>query len=150
MKCPFCNSNDTKVTNSRLVADGMQVRRRRECLVCNERFTTYESFEINIPHILKQDGSVQPFNETKLRQGICRALEKRPARVEQIEAIIERIKAQLKIAGERELTSKFVGELVMTELKALDEVAYIRFASVYRKFQDASEFLKELNLLTNN
>jgi len=149
MKCPFCNAQETQVNNSRSAADGTQVRRRRECKVCGERFTTYERFEILIPHIIKQDGSIQPFDEQKIRQGILRALEKRPVKLEQIEAIIARIKNKLKATGEREIKSHSVGELVINELKELDEVAYIRFASVYRKFKDATEFQRELDLLSN-
>jgi len=147
MFCPFCHANDTKVTNSRLVAEGMQVRRRRECLACGMRFTTYEKFEMLDFRIIKRDLSRQNFNESKLKQGVIRALEKRPVSMEQIDSLIERIKKQLQHNADREIASKIVGELVMQELKNLDEVAYIRFASVYREFKTANEFRQELDLL---
>ena len=140
MHCPFCGSDETKVIDSRLVAEGGQVRRRRECLNCKERFTTYEAPELVIPRIIKQDGSREPFDEVKLRAGLQRALEKRPVSVEQIESEIESIKHRLRATGEREVKSRIVGEFVMDALKALDQVAYVRFASVYRSFEDLSEF----------
>ena len=136
MHCPFCAANDTKVIDSRLVAEGDQVRRRRECVACGERFTTFETAELVMPRLIKQDGSRQPFDEEKLRAGMQRALEKRPVSVERLEEAIARIKQQLRATGEREVKSLVLGELVMTELSKLDEVAYIRFASVYRRFQD--------------
>ena len=136
MYCPFCSANDTKVIDSRLVADGGQVRRRRECLACQERFTTFETAELVLPRLIKQDGRRQPFDEDKLRAGLLRALEKRPVSVEQIEAALGRIKHKLRATGEREVKAMVVGEMVMAELKELDEVAYIRFASVYRSFPD--------------
>ena len=119
MHCPFCNANDTKVIDSRLVAEGGQVRRRRECLACGERFTTFETAELVMPRLIKQDGSRQPFDEDKLRA-----------------------------TGEREVKSLVVGELVMSELHQLDEIAYIRFASVYRRFQDLNEFREEIERLS--
>jgi len=149
MHCPFCHANDTKVTNSRLVADGMQVRRRRECLTCSQRFTTYESFELFEVRVIKRNENRQSFDEKKLKQGIIRALEKRPISMDEINSLVERVKKRLQITGEQEIKTKRIGELVMQELKDLDEVAYIRFASVYRKFSDASEFLDELNKLAN-
>ncbi len=136
MHCPFCGAHDTKVIDSRLVAEGDQVRRRRECLACGERFTTFETAELVMPRLIKQDGSRQPFDEDKLRAGMQRALEKRPVSVERLEAAIGHIKHQLRATGEREIKSRVLGELVMAELQKLDEVAYIRFASVYRRFQD--------------
>jgi transcriptional repressor NrdR len=138
--CPFCGAEDTKVIDSRLVAEGGQVRRRRECLSCHERFTTYESAELVMPRIIKQNGNREPFDEDKLRAGLQRALEKRPVSVEAIEAVLTNIKASLRATGEREVDSRTVGELVMDELKQLDQVAYVRFASVYRSFQDIAEF----------
>ncbi len=147
MHCPFCNAEDTKVIDSRLVADGSQVRRRRECTTCTERFTTYESAELVMPRIVKRDGSRVPFDEDKLRAGLQRALEKRPVSTEQIEEAINRIKQQLRATGEREVKSMKVGEEVMSALKDLDEVAYIRFASVYRQFQDLDEFREEIDRL---
>ncbi|MCL6270471.1 transcriptional regulator NrdR [Sansalvadorimonas sp. 2012CJ34-2] len=147
MHCPFCNAEDTKVIDSRLVADGSQVRRRRECTSCIERFTTYESAELVMPRIVKRDGSRAPFDEQKLRAGLQRALEKRPVSTEQIEEAINRIKQRLRRLGEREVKSMTVGEEVMGALKDLDEVAYIRFASVYRQFQDLDEFREEIDRL---
>ena len=140
MHCPFCGIDETKVIDSRLVADGNQVRRRRECLGCKERFTTYELAELVMPRIIKQNGSREPFDEEKLRGGLLRALEKRPVSVEEIENWITHIKHQLRATGERELPSSEVGSQVMEALKAMDQVAYVRFASVYRSFQDLAEF----------
>lgn len=140
MHCPFCAADDTKVIDSRLVAEGDQVRRRRECLSCAERFTTYEMAELVMPRIIKQNGNRQPFDENKLRSGFLRALEKRPVSVEDIEAVINQIKHELRATGEREIKSRVLGEMVMDQLKGLDQVAYVRFASVYRSFQDISEF----------
>ena len=140
MHCPFCAAIDTKVIDSRLVAEGDQVRRRRECFDCKERFTTYEIAELVMPRIVKQNGIREPFDEIKLRAGLQRALEKRPVAVEALEAIIQRIKHALRATGEREIGSRVLGELVMAELRTIDTVAYVRFASVYRSFQDISEF----------
>lgn len=140
MYCPFCAAEDTKVIDSRLVADGVQVRRRRECLSCHERFTTYETAELVMPRIIKQNGNREPFDEGKLRAGFLRALEKRPVPVESIESVISQIKHSLRATGEREVNSRVLGELVMDSLKQLDQVAYVRFASVYRSFQDIAEF----------
>jgi transcriptional repressor NrdR len=144
MHCPFCSAEDTKVIDSRLVVQGDQVRRRRECLSCSERFTTYEVAELMMPKLIKQNGDREPFNEDKLRSGILRALEKRPVGVEDIEAAITGIKHALQATGERELKSRVVGEMVMDALRGLDDVAYVRFASVYRSFQDLSEFKAEI------
>mgnify|MGYP005681786737 FL=1 len=140
MFCPFCSADDTKVIDSRLVADGGQVRRRRECVSCRERFTTYEAAELVMPRVIKQSGSREPFNEEKLRDGFQRALEKRPVSVEAVETELGQIKNQLRATGEREVDSRVVGELVMEALKRLDQVAYVRFASVYRSFKDLAEF----------
>ena len=139
MFCPFCGADDTKVIDSRLVADGGQVRRRRECVNCRERFTTYEAAELVMPRVIKQDGSREPFDEEKLRAGLQRALEKRPVAVEAVESELGQIKNCLRATGEREIDSRAVGELVMEALKRLDQVAYVRFASVYRSFEDLSE-----------
>lgn len=147
MHCPFCKAQDTKVIDSRLVAEGEQVRRRRECNQCGERFTTYESAELVMPRIVKQNGNRETFDERKLRAGLQRALEKRPVSVEEIEAAVARIKQALRASGERELPSRRVGEAVMNELRELDQVAYVRFASVYRSFQDLSEFRSEIDRL---
>lgn len=147
MYCPFCNETDTKVIDSRLVASGTQVRRRRECLSCHERFTTFESAELLMPKIIKQNGSREPFDEEKLRNGFARALEKRPVSVENIEASINNCKHYLQALGEREVKSLVIGEKVMEELRRLDQVAYVRFASVYRSFQDLSEFQEEIDRL---
>jgi len=140
MYCPFCSAPDTRVIDSRLSNDGDQVRRRRECVSCNERFTTYEGAELNMPRIVKQDGSRMPFKEDKLASGVMRALEKRPVSTEQIDAALNRIRHQLLAAGEREIGSATIGNMVMEELLALDQVAYIRFASVYLDFSDVNAF----------
>jgi len=147
MHCPFCGANDTKVIDSRLVAEGEQVRRRRECVACGERFTTFETAELVLPRLIKQDGTRQPFDEDKLRAGMQRALEKRPVSVERLEAALAQIKHKLRATGEREVKSLVVGELVMEALRQLDEVAYIRFASVYRRFQDLDEIREEIDRL---
>ncbi|KLV05963.1 NrdR family transcriptional regulator [Photobacterium aquae] len=144
MHCPFCGANDTKVIDSRLVADGHQVRRRRQCLACNERYTTFETAELVMPRVIKTNGNREPFNEDKLSGGIQRALEKRPVSTDDIERAINNIKSQLRATGEREVPSEMVGNLVMEALKELDKVAYIRFASVYRSFEDIREFGEEI------
>ena len=149
MYCPFCNADDTKVVDSRLVADGGQVRRRRECVDCSERFTTYELAELVMPRVIKSDGNRETIDEDKLRAGLQRALEKRPVSIEQIEISLSHIKHFLQVTGEREISSRIIGEEVMRQLQELDEVAYIRFASVYRSFQDLSEFQDELNRLSD-
>ncbi len=147
MHCPFCGADDTKVIDSRLVADGDQVRRRRECADCKDRFTTYELAELLMPRVIKQDESREPFDEEKLRSGLHRSLEKRPVSVEQIEAALSQIKRYLQSTGEREISSRLIGEKVMEQLRELDDVAYVRFASVYRSFQDLNEFRAELDRL---
>lgn len=140
MRCPFCAAQDTRVLDSRLSNDGDQVRRRRECVVCKERFTTYETVELNLPVVVKRNGVREAFEEKKLRSGILKALEKRPVELEAIEKAISRIKKTLMDKGDREISTQELGEKVMQELKALDHVAYVRFASVYRSFQDVNEF----------
>lgn len=147
MHCPFCSADDTKVIDSRLVSDGDQVRRRRECASCGERFTTFENAELVLPRIIKSDGVRQPFDDAKLRRGMMHALQKRPVSIEQSDAAVHRIMHRLRATGEREVKSRLVGEMVMDELKALDSVAYVRFASVYRSFQDISEFRTEIEKL---
>ena len=147
MHCPFCGADDTKVIDSRLVAEGGSVRRRRECQTCGERYTTFETAELVMPRIVKRDGSREPFNQDKLLHGLHTALEKRPVGVEQIEEALNRVMHRLRSTGERELPSRRVGEEVMAELRDLDAVAYVRFASVYRDFQDVSEFQAEIQKL---
>lgn len=150
MHCPFCTHPETKVIDSRLVADGEQIRRRRECISCGERFTTFETAELVMPRIIKQNGTREPFNEEKLHAGILRALEKRPVSVEDIDAALTRIKQRLRGSGEREVPSRMLGECVMSELRQLDEVAYVRFASVYRSFKDLDEFRAEIERLSSS
>ncbi|CAL1241462.1 transcriptional regulator NrdR [Candidatus Methylocalor cossyra] len=147
MRCPFCGAQDTRVIDSRLSQEGDQVRRRRECTACRERFTTYEVAELNLPRVIKNDGSREPFREDKLRAGMLRALEKRPVGSDRIEAAINRIKKKLLACGEREIPSRLIGESVMQELAGLDHVAYVRFASVYRSFQDVNEFREVIDRL---
>ena len=150
MHCPFCRYADTKVIDSRLSHEGDQVRRRRECPECHERFTTFEQAELTYPRIIKRDGSRQTYCENKLRTGLLRALEKRPVSTEQVETAIGRINQQLRACGEREISSEILGEWVKEELLALDEVAYVRFASVYHSFQDLEAFRKEIQRLRKN
>ncbi|TNH06739.1 transcriptional regulator NrdR [Testudinibacter sp. TR-2022] len=149
MHCPFCSALDTKVIDSRLVADGYQVRRRRECLQCRERFTTFETAELVTPKIIKSNDNRVPFDEKKLRSGMMRALEKRPVSADDVEKALTHIIHQLQASGEREVPSKLVGTLVMEALKKLDKVAYIRFASVYLSFDDIKQFGDEIEKLTN-
>jgi transcriptional repressor NrdR len=147
MHCPFCSHEETKVIDSRLAADGRQIRRRRQCLDCNERFSTFESAELVMPRLVKNDNSRQPFDESKLRSSMTRALEKRPVPSDELEEAVGRLIHRLRTMGEREVPSRLVGDLVMEELRALDEIAYVRFASVYRRFQDVTEFEEEIKRL---
>jgi len=147
MHCPFCSHEETKVIDSRLAGEGRQVRRRRQCTDCNERFTTFESAELVMPRLIKTDDSRQPFDEAKLRNSMIRALEKRPVPADEFEQALGRLVHKLRTMGEREVPSRLVGELVMEELRELDEVAYVRFASVYRSFQDVTEFQEEIKRL---
>ncbi|MBU0745055.1 MAG: transcriptional regulator NrdR [Gammaproteobacteria bacterium] len=147
MHCPFCNEIETKVIDSRLVGEGRQVRRRRECIVCGERFTTYEVAELVMPRVIKRNGVRQPFDEEKLRQSMRRALQKRLVTTEQFEEAVLRVKHELRTTGEREVSSQMIGEVVMDELRKLDQVAYVRFASVYRSFQDVKAFNTEIKKL---
>ncbi|BBG30955.1 transcriptional regulator NrdR [Zymobacter palmae] len=147
MHCPFCGAHETKVSDSRLVAEGDQVRRRRQCLTCHERFTTYETAELVMPRVIKSNGTRESFDPAKLRAGMTRALEKRPVSVESIETAIEQIRQRLRARGEREINAREIGDEVMSQLRQLDQVAYIRFASVYRRFQDIDEFRAEVDRL---
>ena len=147
MHCPFCSHGETKVIDSRLAGKGSQIRRRRECLKCGERFTTFETAELLMPQVVKSDRSREPFDEQKLRAGMLKALEKRPVSGEAMEAAISRICHKIRSLGEREIQALRVGELVMEELRHLDEVAYVRFASVYRSFQDVEAFREEIERL---
>jgi transcriptional repressor NrdR len=149
MYCPFCNAIDTKVIDSRLSAEGTKVRRRRECLDCGARFTTYEIAELAMPQVIKQDSRREAFNEDKLRAGMMRALEKRPVSTEQVEKALQRIENRARASGEREVYSRQLGEWMMAELRELDQVAYVRFASVYRSFQDVNAFREEVERLQN-
>ena len=148
MHCPFCGALDTRVIDSRLVAEGDQIRRRRECVTCAERFTTYEAAELVMPRIIKQNGIREPFDENKLHAGLMKALEKRPVSIEKVDEAINRIRHKLRASGEREISSRAVGEEVMRELRGLDEVAFVRFASVYRSFKDLNEFRAEIDRLS--
>lgn len=147
MHCPFCGTPDTRVVDSRLSPEGDRVRRRRECVQCNARFTTYEVAELMLPRVVKQDASREAFDATKLRAGMLRALEKRPVGMSDLDAAVQRIEQQARATGERELPSRQLGEWVMDELRQLDEVAYVRFASVYRSFQDVNAFREEIERL---
>jgi transcriptional repressor NrdR len=147
MRCPFCNYKETKVIDSRLASEGDQVRRRRECLECHERFTTYEAAELSMPRLVKRDGRREAFDETKLRRGMGRALEKRPVKTEATDESISRIKRKLLASGEREMNSAIMGDWVMEELRKLDQVAYIRFASVYLSFDDIDAFRETIERL---
>lgn len=147
MHCPFCRAEDTRVVDSRLAADGEQIRRRRECMACGARFNTFESAVLNLPAVVKHDGRREPFSEEKLRGGIRRALEKRPVPIEDVESLIRRIVRDLRAAGRQEVPSRQIGELVMAGLRELDQVAYVRFASVYRRFEDVRAFREVIERL---
>jgi transcriptional repressor NrdR len=150
MHCPFCSHTETKVIDSRLAGEGRQIRRRRECLACTERFTTFESAELLLPMVVKSDNTREPFDENKLRGGMRKALEKRPVSPEAIEDAVARICHKLLNLGEREVPSRSVGGMVMEELRHLDEVGYVRFASVYRSFQDIEAFRTEIDHLRHH
>ena len=147
MYCPFCGHIETKVTDSRLAGEGRQIRRRRECLACSERFTTFETAELVMPMIVKGDRTREPFDEAKLRAGMEKALEKRPVPRAQVDEAVSRIAHKVRASGDREVPARVVGELVMEELRQLDEVAYVRFASVYRHFEDVEAFHEEIRKL---
>jgi len=147
MHCPFCNAPETKVVDSRLAGEGNQIRRRRECLHCGERFTTYESAELSLPRIVKSNGNREKFDDVKLRQGLLKALEKRPVASDRIDDVTQQIIKRLMAEGSREVPASKIGEWVMTALRELDPVAYVRFASVYRSFQDVEAFREEVEKL---
>ncbi len=140
MKCPFCRAFDSQVVDSRLSEAGDSIRRRRRCTSCDKRFTTYETIELRLPQVVKSNGVRQEFSQEKLREGFRRALHKRPVPTEYVDAAIDRIVKQVLSLGERELPARQVGGMVMNELKRLDKIAYIRFASVYKSFQDVDDF----------
>jgi transcriptional repressor NrdR len=140
MKCPFCGTLDSQVIDSRINEEGDSIRRRRKCAACNKRFTTYESAELRMPQVIKQNGKREDFSSEKLRIGFARALHKRPVSADLVDAAVERIGQKLLGLGEREIDGRRIGEMVMDELRKLDKVAYIRFASVYRSFQDVDDF----------
>ncbi|MBY0377560.1 MAG: transcriptional regulator NrdR [Gammaproteobacteria bacterium] len=147
MYCPFCNAPDTKVIDTRLGIEGEQVKRRRECQTCNERFTTFEIAELDMPRVVKRDGLRVPFVEQKLRISMLKALEKRPVSTEQVDQQLRLMLKSLRTCGEKEVSSRQIGELVMGALLVLDEVAYVRFASVYHSFGDLDEFKQEIQRL---
>lgn len=150
MKCPYCGHVEDKVIDSRPSQDSSATRRRRECLGCSKRFTTYEKIEESIPHLIKKDGTREPYNRGKVLAGIEKACEKRPVSTEEIDAVVARIETTLVETGEKEVECSVVGEAVMNELRGLDEVAYVRFASVYREFRDINEFMTEMRELLDN
>lgn len=150
MKCPFCSFLEDKVIDSRLSKDQTTIRRRRECLSCGKRFTTFEKIEINLPLIIKRDGRREAYDRKKVELGLQKACEKRPVGIDEIEKIITTIEQELQESGEKEMDSSVVGEKIMQLLKKLDDVAYIRFASVYRQFKDINEFIQELQGMVNN
>lgn len=147
MRCPYCNFEESKVIDSRSADEGKRIRRRRECLSCGKRFTTHEIIETVPLIVVKRDKSREAFDRNKLTSGILRACEKRPVSLEQIDEIVAAIESNLQINADREVTSMKIGELVMEQLKDIDEVSYVRFASVYRQFKDINTFLEELNKL---
>jgi transcriptional repressor NrdR len=147
MHCPFCQHEDTRVIDSRVSEDGTTIRRRRECEACQERFNTFETAEIKLPSLIKSDGRREGFDERKLRTSFDRALQKRPVSAEQVDVAVRGVIHSLRMTGERELASRRVGEFVMDELRKLDQVAYVRFASVYRKFEDVADFREEIERL---
>jgi len=149
MRCPFCGADDSKVVDSRLSAEGDAIRRRRSCVECNERFTTYETAELTLPRLIKSDQSRAVFSEDKLRSGFLKSLEKRPVSIDAIDAAVKGIIRKLIATGEREVESRLVGDWVMDALRELDEVAYVRFASVYRSFQDINAFREEIERMEN-
>jgi len=149
MRCPFCGADDSKVVDSRLSVEGDAIRRRRMCVECNERFTTYETAELSLPRLIKRDRSRELFDENKLRAGFMRALEKRPVSIDAVDTAVKTITRRLWATGEREVDSRLVGDWVMDALRELDEVAYVRFASVYRSFQYVNAFREEIERMEN-
>jgi len=144
MKCPFCTHDDTRVVDSRLGKEGNNIRRRRECIECERRFTTYERVEETLPLVIKKDGRREAFDRQKIISGIQRACEKRPVSIATIEKVVDQMEVSLHECGEKEIDASRIGESIMEALQALDEVAYVRFASVYRQFRDINEFMSEL------
>ncbi len=147
MKCPVCHYSETKVVDSRVTKDGTAIRRRRECLKCGYRFTTYERVEMQLPMVIKRDGRREPFSREKVIEGIRKACQKRPISMDQIEGFVDELERELVAAGEREVPSTMIGERVMEKLHEWDDVAYVRFASVYRQFQDVNEFIEQIQRL---
>jgi transcriptional repressor NrdR len=150
MRCPFCKRDDSKVLDSRESAEGTVTRRRRECLGCHKRFTTYERVEELMPLVVKKDGRREPYDREKLISGLQKAVEKRPVSMDQLEALVAEVESRVLERGEKEVPSSLVGEEVMRRLRALDQVAYVRFASVYRSFRDIEEFMDELKGLLDD
>lgn len=150
MKCPYCGFEEDRVLDSRSNKDGSEIRRRRECNKCHRRFTTRETIEMSFPLVVKKDGKREPFNSDKVRNGIKKACEKRPISADQINEMVKKVEQATIEFGENEVPSKFIGELITKELKKVDHVAYVRFASVYKDFQDATQFMKELEKLLKN
>jgi len=150
MKCPYCNNSEDKVTDSRETSEGTAIRRRRECLSCNKRFTTYESVERTPLMVIKKDGRREVFDHQKILNGLVKACEKRPISIEKLEEIAHEIEAELQRRFEKELNSNYIGELVMEKLSKLDDVAYVRFASVYRQFKDINQFMREIKGVFNS
>ena len=150
MRCPFCKRDDSKVLDSRESAEGTVTRRRRECLGCRKRFTTYERVEELMPLVVKKDGRREPYDREKLISGLQKAVEKRPVSMDQLEALVAEVEARVLERGEKEVPSSVLGEEVMRRLRALDQVAYVRFASVYRSFRDIEEFMDELKGLLDD
>ena len=144
MKCPFCSHDDTRVVDSRLGKEGNNIRRRRECIDCERRFTTYERVEETLPLVIKKDGLREAFDRQKIISGIQRACEKRPVSISTIEKVVDQMELSLQESGEKEIDASRIGEAVMSALQSIDEVAYVRFASVYRQFRDINEFMSEL------
>lgn len=150
MRCPFCSHEEDKVLDSRSNKDGSEIRRRRQCLKCNRRFTTRENIELSFPTVVKKDGKREPFSSDKIRNGLKRACEKRPISMDQINDTVKKVEQSVIEYGENEVPASFIGEAVVSELKKLDHVAYVRFASVYREFKDPSQFMEELKNLINS
>ncbi|MFQ5588049.1 MAG: transcriptional regulator NrdR [Nitrospiria bacterium] len=150
MQCPYCSSLEDKVVDSRLSKEGEVIRRRRECLQCRRRYTTYERIEDNLPMLVKKDGRREPFDRHKILSGLKKACEKRPVSVDQLESVVNRIEKAIQERGVNEIESHIVGEEVMRQLHALDQVAYVRFASVYREFKDVNQFMSELKSLLDD
>ena len=147
MKCPFCNAADTKVIDSRPAEDNASIRRRRQCVICNKRFTTYEKLETMPLMVIKKDGTREPYDRSKIESGIIRSCHKRPVSALQVENIVNEIEASVFSMEEREIPTTVIGEMVMDKLKGLDEVAYVRFASVYREFKDVNTFMETIGQL---